>query len=193
MRRALRFGHLLSVSSRSYRSGSGKATANLRRGRAQTKSQKELHRHGQQLRSCHLSAAQRQAGTTALHPNGRSHHPFSLETAHDPSQRRKAFSHLLKWMDYRQPATAFPLRVFSRRNSRRLFSPGRKGRTARRQKKPPGFLHPDGSFFVTAFRLSRDYSAIRTFVINILLILFPCLFTLAGYLAESHAGRYYLL
>ena len=31
-------------------------------------------------------------------------------------------------------------------------------------KKPSGFLHPDGSFFVTAFRLSRGYSAIRTFL-----------------------------
>ena len=67
------------------------------------------------------------------------------------------------------------------------------GRYRSGQKKPSGFLHPDGSFFVTAFRLSRGYSAIRTFVINILLILFPCLFTLAGYLAESHAGSYYLL
>ena len=61
------------------------------------------------------------------------------------------------------------------------------------QKKPPGFLHPDGSFFVTAFRLSRGYSAIRTFVINILLILFPCLFTLTGYLAQRRAGRLFIM
>ena len=36
--------------------------------------------------------------------------------------------------------------------------------TRRNAKKPPGLLHPDGSFFVTAFRLSRGYSAIRTFL-----------------------------
>ena len=59
-------------------------------------------------------------------------------------------------------------------------------------RKPSGLFHPDGSFFVTAFRLSRGYSAIRTFLHIINSISLPV--HPRGVLGSmSRAGSYYLL